>query len=83
MQRHHHCTLVIFTTMFPIQAGDGFDFVDSCPGTSQACKDRGNWQWYRGEPNIPVGDAGQASVPGASAGIGTGGRLSVTTDAEA
>lgn len=66
-----------FTTMFPVQAGDEGEFVDSCPGTKQACKDRDNWQWYRGEPHIPVGDAGQASVPGASAGIGTGGRLSV------
>ena len=72
-----------FTTMFPIQAGDTFEFADSCPGTKQACKDRGNWQWFRGEPNIPVGDAGQASVPGASAGIGTGGRLSVAVSDDA
>ena len=64
-----------FPTMFPIEAGDTFDFRDDCPKTKAACKARNNWANFRGEPNIPVGDAGQASVPGASAGIGTGGRL--------
>ena len=72
-----------FPTMFPVEVDDTFEFRDDCPHTPDACKARGNWANYRGEPNIPVGDAGQASVPGASAGIGTGGRLSVTTDAEA
>lgn len=66
-----------FPTMFPIEAGDTFEFRDDCPKTKAACKARGNWANFRGEPNIPVGDAGQASVPGASAGIGTGGRLAV------
>ena len=46
-------------------------------------KARGNWANFRGEPNIPVGDAGQIAVPGASAGIGTGGRLTVGTTEEA
>ena len=64
-----------FPTMFPIEVGDTFEFRDDCPKTKAACKARGNWANFRGEPNIPVGDAGQASVPGASAGIGTGGRL--------
>lgn len=64
-----------FPAMFPIQIGDTFEFRDDCPKTPKACKERDNWQWYRGEPNIPVGDDGQMSVPGASAGIGTGGRL--------
>lgn len=64
-----------FPTMFPIQLGDTFEFRDDCPHTPAACKARGNWQWYRGEPNIPVGDDGQISVPGASAGLGTGGRI--------
>lgn len=69
-----------FPTMFPIEAADTFEFRDDCPHTVTACKARGNWANHRGEPNIPVGDAGQASVPGASAGIGTGGRLTVSTD---
>lgn len=64
-----------FPTMFPVEAGDTFEFRDDCPKTKAACKARNNWANFRGEPNIPVGDAGQASVPGASAGIGTGGRL--------
>lgn len=61
-----------FPTMFSIEVGDTFEFRDDCPKTPEACKARGNWQWYRGEPNIPVADAGQAAVPGASAGVGTG-----------
>lgn len=61
-----------FPTMFPIEDGDEFDFRDDCPKTPDACKARGNWPHYRGEPNIPVSDAGQISVPGASAGVGTG-----------
>ncbi len=70
-------------TMFPIQASDTFDFRDDCPKTKAACKARGNWLNFRGEPNIPVADAGQAAVPGASAGIGTGGRLTVGVTDEA
>lgn len=70
-----------FPTMFPIQPGDEFDFRDDCPKTADACKLRGNWPNFRGEPNIPVGDAGQMSVPGASAGIGTGGRLTLQEEA--
>ena len=64
-----------FSAMFPIEVGDTFEFRDDCPKTPEACKARGNWQWYRGEPNIPVADAGQSSVPGASAGVSTGGSV--------
>ena len=64
-----------FPAMFPIEAGDEFEFRDDCPKTPDACKVRGNWKHYRGEPNIPVADAGQASVPGASAGVSTGGSV--------
>lgn len=73
-----------FPTMFPIQPGDQFRFRDDCPKTKAACKARDNWQNYRGEPHIPVGDAGQMGVPGASAGLGTGGRVSggVSEDVE-
>jgi len=55
-----------FPTMFPIEIGDTFLFRDDCPKTPEACKERDNWPHYRGEPNIPVGDDGQMSVPGAS-----------------
>jgi uncharacterized phage protein (TIGR02218 family) len=67
-----------FPTMFPITAADTFDFRDDCPKTEQACKDRDNYENYRGEPKIPVSDAGQIAAPGASAGVGTG--ATVTTD---
>lgn len=72
-----------FPTMFPIQTGDTFDFRDDCPKTKAACKARENWPNFRGEPNIPVGDAGQISTPGASAGLGTGGRLTIGVADEA
>lgn len=61
-----------FPAMFAVQPGDEFDFRDDCPKTPEACKERENWEHYRGEPNIPVSDAGQIAVPGASAGIGLG-----------
>lgn len=61
-----------FPTMFPIQIGDTFEFRDDCPKTESACKARNNWPNFRGEPNIPVADAGQITAPGASAGVGTG-----------
>mgnify|MGYP001340693665 CR=1 FL=1 len=66
-----------FPTMFPIQPGDTFEFRDDCPKTKAACKARDNWPFFRGEPDIPVGDAGQIATPGASAGLGTGGRLTI------
>jgi uncharacterized phage protein (TIGR02218 family) len=64
-----------FPAMFPIQVGDDFEFRDDCPKTVEACKARNNWPNFRGEPNIPVADAGQIAAPGASAGVGTGGAI--------
>lgn len=64
-----------FPAMFPIQTGDQFEFRDDCPKTVEACKARNNWPNFRGEPNIPVADAGQIAAPGASAGVGTGGTI--------
>lgn len=69
-----------FPTSYPIEVGDTFLFRDDCPKTKAACKIRDNWQNFRGEPHIPVGDAGQIATPGASAGLGTGGRLSFAED---
>lgn len=45
-----------FGSMFPVQIGDTFRFRDDCPHTPAACKARGNFHWYRGEPTIPVSD---------------------------
>jgi uncharacterized phage protein (TIGR02218 family) len=67
-----------FPTMFPIQIGDTFDFRDDCPKTKEACIARSNFPNYRGEPDIPVADAGQIAAPGASAGVGTG--ATITTE---
>lgn len=71
-----------FPTMFPMQPGDTFEFRDDCSKTEAACKERDNYQWYRGEPKIPVADAGQIAVPGASAGVGTGASTSTEYQAE-
>lgn len=51
-----------FGSMFPIQIDDTFEFRDDCPKTPTACKARSNWPYYRGEPSIPVGDAGTIST---------------------
>lgn len=67
-----------FPTMFPMQVGDTFEFRDDCEKTKAACLERDNYPNYRGEPDIPVADAGQIAAPGASAGIGTG--ATVTTE---
>lgn len=72
-----------FPAMFPIQVGDEFEFRDDCPKTVEACKERNNWPNFRGEPNIPVADAGQIAAPGASAGVGTGGTLNTSFTEEA
>lgn len=70
-----------FPSMFPIAGGDTFEFRDDCPKTWEACGARSNRANYRAEPHIPVSDAGQIAVPGASAGIGTG--ATVTTEYQA
>lgn len=67
-----------FTTMFPIQVGDTFEFRDDCPKTPTACKARSNWQWYRAEPTIPVADNG-AIAAGSIA--GSAGNVTTTTEA--
>jgi uncharacterized phage protein (TIGR02218 family)/uncharacterized protein (TIGR02217 family) len=51
-----------FGAMFPIEIGDEFEFRDDCSKTPDACKERNNWPRYRGEPTIPVSDAGVISA---------------------
>lgn len=70
--------VLTFPTMFPIAAADTFEFRDDCPKTPVACKARSNWQWYRGEPTIPVADNGAVA-----AGYFGGSSTTVTSDAEA
>lgn len=51
-----------FGAAYPIKVGDTFRFRDDCPKTPLACQARNNYQWYRGEPSIPVADNGALSV---------------------
>lgn len=67
---------------FPIQAGDSFQVRPDCNkvarDTSKGCASAIRWgsQWplhFRGEPDIPIGDAGANETPGAGASPGIGG----------
>lgn len=60
-----HVTLML-PVYYPIETGDTYRIRIDCPKTPAACKDplRDRWPlFFRGEPNIPIGDAVQ--VPGA------------------
>lgn len=63
-----------FPTAFPIAEGDAGRIRPDCNkqwgGDGLTCEFWGNRLNYRGEPFIPVGDAGSTSVPGAEAGRG-------------
>ncbi len=63
-----------FGSSYPIASGDTFRFRDDCPKTPTACKARNNFQWYRGEPSIPVSDNGALSVGN------IGGSVTTTTE---
>lgn len=69
-----------FETMFPIQAGDTFEIRPDCTkwkeGTNGCKFHFGSTEWklhYRGEPYIPVSDADQLNMPGATVGSALGG----------
>lgn len=69
-----------FETMFPIQVGDTFEIRRDCTKWvegANGCKDHWGiptWQLhYRGEPFIPIADADQINMPGATVGAGLGG----------
>ncbi len=71
-----------FRTDYPIQVGDTFRIRPDC-NKIWSDADHGCLRWwvsqrslhFRGEPHIPIGDAGQLNVPGASVGPGNGGSV--------
>lgn len=79
-----------FPTPYNIADGDTYRIRRDCNkrarDTAKGCKHWWADQWifhFRGEPDIPVGDAGTTGTPGASVGPGSGGSTSQTsTEAE-
>lgn len=70
-----------FETAFPIQSGDTLQYRPDCSkkarDDSKGCRHWFASTWvmrFRGEPDIPIGDAGQMEMPGSSSGPGQGGR---------
>lgn len=70
-----------FETPFPIQVGDTLQYRPDCTkqarDTAKGCKRWFGNEWvlhFRGEPDIPIGDAAAMATPGASSGPGQGGR---------
>lgn len=67
-------------TPFPIQAGDMLQYRPDCSKMARDA-DKGCLNWFaadwvlhfRGEPDIPIGDAGAMETPGASSAPGSGG----------
>jgi uncharacterized phage protein (TIGR02218 family) len=73
-----------FVTDFPIQVGDQYEIREGCNKRARdevhGCKRWWGTQWtqhFRGEPDIPVGDAVKNAVPGATVGPGNGGTTDV------
>lgn len=69
-----------FETAFPIQTGDQLQFRPDCTkmarDDAKGCRHWFEDEWvlhFRGEPDIPIGDAGALETPGASSGPGQGG----------
>lgn len=69
-----------FPSLFPVQTGDTFETRGGCNKIARddvrGCKRWHAAQWvnnFRGEPDIPIGDAGVLETPGASSGAGQGG----------
>lgn len=69
-------------TPWPIQVGDTLQYRIDCNkqarDTDKGCKSPERWgdDWvlhFRGEPDIPIGDAGAMETPGASSAPGSGG----------
>lgn len=70
-----------FETAFPINVGDQLRYRPDCTkgarDEEKGCKFWFGSEWvlhFRGEPDIPVGDASALATPGASSGPGQGGR---------
>lgn len=73
-------------TAFPIQESDEFDYRPDCNkiarDTEKGCAAEHHWGdlWplhFRGEPDIPIGDAGANETPGASVSPGGGGATNI------
>lgn len=80
-------------TDWPIAVGDTLQYRIDCNkqarDAAKGCKSAERWgdEWvlhFRGEPDIPIGDAGAMETPGASSAPGQGGMTQVpfTTEAE-
>lgn len=72
-----------FRTPFTIQSGDTFEYRRDCNkharDANKGCPSHWGSQWvmhFRGEPDIPIGDAVANAVPGATVGPGNGGTTS-------
>lgn len=71
-----------FPTAFDIAEGDTFRIRPDCTkawGGDRSCYSYNNRLNFRGEPFIPVGDAGATSIPGAASGSGV---VQTTTPSE-
>lgn len=80
-----------FETMFPIQVGDILEYRPDCNKIARdedkGCAATHHWgtSWplhFRGEPDIPIGDAGSMETPGASSSPGNGGTDYIPLDPE-
>lgn len=73
---------LLHEAMFPIDDGDECEYREGCNliarDADHGCKRWWGADWvlhFRGEPDIPIGDAGAMETPGASAGTGSGGMV--------
>lgn len=78
-----------FPAAYPIQEDDEFEIRPGCNKVARD-SDHGCKRWFgslwvskfRGEPDIPIGDAGAMEMPGAASGPGQGGAVHFETQAE-
>lgn len=77
-------------TDWPIQVGDTLQYREDCSKVARdeekGCKHWFGTDWvrhFRGEPDIPIGDAGALETPGASSGPGLGAYVQIPFETEA
>jgi uncharacterized phage protein (TIGR02218 family) len=75
-----------FETQFPVEVGDTGTYRPDCNKLARdeekGCAAPHHWgdEWvlhFRGEPDIPIGDAGALETPGASSRVGQGGYIQI------
>lgn len=79
-----------YETAFPIAPGDGVQYRPDCNKIARD-DEKGCQRWFgddwvlhfRGEPDIPIGDAGALETPGASSRPGQGGYTNIPFSSEA